>query len=832
MTDPKKCEFCDKRGLPLLLVRDAVAAAGSGAPVSPALPIELASSAAYYTKRLLRSGYLNVYDEARKRWEEYFITADGYLFKLMNTPGVIPVVPTKPFSCPDEAHRALASCITVQDPKQATTVWLGFSDVCWTDAVRKAHEDPAQRKRHMVAIDVKAALASDKSPQGRPITQLTAVVAEYSMPPKEARWSFDWNTIQFNVRYGQAEQLTKEFQVMRPGTGLIVTLPDPAGIAQELAMLMKRNMDLLLNQPENKRKLAASSAIDQLEGAIRVRAENDEINAAEELANEQLAANPLGNWLSDSTRKRTEDMRNVTPRELDRGSDQGWAKYLVKFRDKERQLWQKKFQNDLKLHDAKYIAPLATAHVMWMKSEIMANYFNLNFDDNNGESGAVYTKVVTHCVYSTQDKQACANLYNEWLDGKVTDTKNILLRAMVLNHKPIADAIAAAIPETIKVSISPRQLPWDNVFGVYTNSVGRLTDGVQNAPALLITQIIGPIARLLSKPVDWKYGIRHVIMAIGLISKQPVAICRITGTREQFKRYLVKQLYEASGQSADRKELRRAVAIEMKRQQMRGIMQTGHTTGEWYLLADQEGIKNMPAGLSPQERADYYARSLKTVEEVEEMNLGRWRKVISSDVRFGVITAVIQTIILTKLYEDEGKSLENEHADATYRLYAGFAAVSATTAEALGKALAGRVQLGLRYGQGLASVGGKILEKVGSRVGIITGLFVAVLDGVKSYNAIKEQQRGLAFLYFASAVIGVVLTVTIAYAAGISALVGSLIIPIIALLVILAIGIGILIEYVKDNPVQDWLERCPWGISTQHYANEEIEQAQLMKAIS
>jgi hypothetical protein len=41
-----------------------------------------------------------------------------------------------------------------------------------------------------------------------------------------------------------------------------------------------------------------------------------------------------------------------------------------------------------------------------------------------------------------------------------------------------------------------------------------------------------------------------------------------------------------------------------------------------------------------------------------------------------------------------------------------------------------------------------------------------------------------------------------------------------------------LIECVKYNPVQDWLERCPWGISTERYINEEIEQDQLKKAVS
>lgn len=684
----------------------------------------------------------------------------------------------------------------------------------------------------MVAVDVKAALASDKSTQGRPITQLAAVVAEYAMPQKAATSSFDWNPIQFNVRYGHAERLTSEFQAMRPGKGLIVTLPDPAGIAQELAMLMKRNMDILLNQPENKRKLAASSAIDQIEGAIRGQAESNEMSAAEESANRQLSQNPLGNWLSESTRKRTEEMRNVTKDELQRASDQSWEKYTAKFRNKDRQLWLKKFNDDLKLHDARHIAPLATAHVMWMKNEIMSNYFNLNFDQLDGESGAVYTKVATHCVYSTQDKQACANLYNEWLDGNVTDTKNILLRAMVLNQKPIADAIAKAIPNNVAVSISPRQLPWDNVFGVYTNSVGRLSVAVHDAPALLVTQVIGPLARLLSKPLDGKHGIRHAVMALGLIAKQPIVICKISGTREQFKKYLVKQLYEASNQPVDKKALRKAVAIELKREQVRGVMQTGHTTGNWLLLADETAIKGMPPGLSAEGRAEYVAKTLKTFDEIDEMNLGRWRKVISSDVRFGVVTAVIQTIILTKLYEDEAKSLDNEHADGTYRLYAGFAAVSATTAEAVGKALAGRVGLGMRYGQGLASLGARILEKAGSRAGVITGLFVALLDGVKSYKTYKENQTGLALLYFSSAVVGVLLTITIVFASAISALVGAFIIPMIGILVLLAIGIGIFIEYIKDNPVQDWLERCPWGISNEHYESAEIEQAQLLKAIS
>lgn len=164
MTTPMKCEFCDKRGLPILLVRDAVAPAGGRAPLTPSLPIELAPTAAHYTKRLLRSGYVNVFDEARRRWETYFVTSDNHILKLMQGFNVTPLAPKKQFNCLDESHRAIASCITIPDPLNASRVWIGFSDVLWTDAVRKANENADYRNRHMAVIDIASALRGNQAP--------------------------------------------------------------------------------------------------------------------------------------------------------------------------------------------------------------------------------------------------------------------------------------------------------------------------------------------------------------------------------------------------------------------------------------------------------------------------------------------------------------------------------------------------------------------------------------------------------------------------------------------------------------------------------------------
>lgn len=824
MTSTKKCEFCDKRGLPLLLVRDGVAAAGAGAPRGADLPIDLAASAAHYTKRLIRSGYVNVHDEARKRWETYFVTPEGYFFKLLQTPGVTPVLPVKPFDCPDQGHRAIASCITVPDPKNATKVWIGFSDVLWTEAVRTANEDPAYRKRHMVEIDVKAALAGGKMPHTRPIAQVPAVVAEYAMDEKKGQAAFAWSPFKFAARHGHEEDLIKECEAMRPGKGLIVTLPDPAGIAQELALLMKRNADVFMNNPERKRNLAASGAIEMIRRGVTVQTEVSELTAAEQLANQQMSNNPLGHAFSASTRKQTEDLRNVTAAEAKRAVDNSWKKYAKKFNDSARLAWQTGFDAELKAYDDKYIAPLALSHVAWMKSAALADYFACNYDRANVESGAVYTAVVTHCITATQDKGACSTLYDQWLKGNADDTKNLLLQAMVLNQKAIADAVKGATT----VSIDLRQIPWDNLFATYTTAVKRLSENAHEATAGLIVQIAGPIARALGKVMDGSAGFRAAIMATGLISGHPVVVCELVGGKKAFRAFVIRELLRSSGQVLNDNRMRSAVAAELKRQQIHGVPIEGNTRKRWLVLADQKTIRDMPPGLSPKQRAEWLAKSIRTVEAVEGLNLQRWRDVINSKVRFGIVAGIMQAASLTKLIADDEKAMANESDDANYRMWAGVASVAGTTAEVMEHAIVARMGLGMRFGQGIAA-NSAVFLKLAGKAGVGAGLVVAALDGIKAYAEFKEGASGLLVAaYVGSAVVGAGLTLSIAMAVSL----GAAAIPIIGLLVLLLIGIGILIEYIKDNPVQDWLERCPWGIlPAQRYSDFATEQAQLQQAL-
>lgn len=817
----KKCEFCDKRGLPLLLVRNAVAPSAGGAPLAASLPIELAASAAHYTTRLLRTGYLNVYDEARTRWESYFVTGEGYFFRLHDDDGVVDQVPLR-FNCSTSGHREVASCITVSDPKNATKVWIGFSDVRWTRPVRKAHDDAAHRALHMVEIDVQALLAGGKAKHARPIAQLPAVVAEYAMDGQKAKTVFAWSPFNFDPRHGRAKRLIEECESMRPGKGVIVTVPDPAGIAQELAFLMKRNGDLFTSHPERRRNLAASTVIAQIEQGVRKKAVLVEDAAAEQLANQQMSNNPLGHIFSEKTRKDTENLRKVTPLEATSAADNEWKRYTKKFDVVARKKWQDDFNKELAAYDAKFIAPLARNHVAWMKSAALASYFECNYDRADPDSGVVYAAMLTKCVTATQDKRACAVLYDEWLEGSMEDRKNLLLQAMVLNQKSIADAVAKAV----NVSIDPRQIPWDNLFATYGISLERLTVSAQNSIAELIVAFAGPFARMLSKILDGKYGARGALMGLGLISGHPIVRVELTGTVGKFRTLVAKELIKATGQSLSANQMKTAVGAELKLQGIQGVVMEGNSKKTFLVMVDKS-ITGMPDHFTTdKEKCEWVVKNIKTVEAVDNLNLGRWRTVINQNVRFGVVAGILQAVSLTKLIADEDKALASSKTDAQLRMYTGIATVAGTTAETIGSAVEGRALL--RLGAGYTSNVATYLRVGGKGLGIAGGLVMAGLDVVQGNEAKAENQSGLAWLYYGSALVGALATGAIACAA----LLGAAAIPIIGVLILLLIGIGILIEYLKDNPVQDWLERCPWGIlPAQRYKDLATEQAELEKAI-
>lgn len=823
------CEFCDKKGLAVLPVRPAIAPAGSNAPKADAAMLVgadgIAVAPASYTLRHLRPGYLYTYDEARKWLHAYVVTEGGYLYKL--DPGE--TAPAKlAFSCAPEKCGTVASCVTIPDVKRATKVWFGFSDVQWTPAVMERHKDAAYRAKHMVCLDVQGWIGSKQHKGAADISQVDKLVAEYAMSATAGK-ALAFTAGGFKSKAATAQALKDRVPLISPAGGLVLSMPDPTGIATDLALLMKQSTDSFISHPVRQREAAVNSMIDNMEEAIRTQAQRDELDAAESLANQQMANAGIGLMFS-GVQKSIERTRDVTAAELQRAADHCWSKYSSKFDGKARHAWRTTFDKQLRDHDEQQIAPMARAHAAWMKSAVMAHYFECNYDGQNAESGAVYAGVMSLCIAATQDKAACSKLYEEWLTQDASKRQNLLLRAMLFN----LDEVAKKVDDAAKVSIDSRQIPWDNIFAIYSNATQRLSVAASDAVAQLVTQALGPLARVLDKAADGWGGGRAAVMALGLVAQHPVVICSVEGSRKAMRAAVIRQLLASGGQIKNQHQMQRAVSAELRRLHILGTKVDGTAKRKWVVLADAEAIKRTPQGLNQQQRAEWLAKSIRTAEDVEALNLGRWRQVISQNVRFGVVAGLFQFYSLTKALEDDDQAMGNDKTDASRRAYAAIAALGVTTADVIGHALHARALQGMRLGSGLATFSGSVLKIVGRLGGTAVGLVVAGLDVGKGRESAQEGQTGLMWLYYSSAFVGTTLSIVLLAAtfSASAAILGVAAIPLIGILVALLIGISIWIEFVKDNAIQNWLERSIWGVlSQQRYPDYETEQKELRLAL-
>ncbi|CAB3677252.1 hypothetical protein LMG24238_02428 [Paraburkholderia sediminicola] len=320
-TEPK-CNFCDKQGLLIMPVRYAIAPLDMGLPVVTA-PLKVEDTvhsvgkgkkqdltlhgSAGYTTRVLRSGYLYVYDEKRDRMTAYWITQDGYYMSFPLETAVSEQAKTaRP--CDFAGHKELAGCIAIPDAEQAGIVWLGYSDVQWTPAVIAAHKGNAgksQREMHMRAFDASAWAKTHQTPPGQATAAgrgntvhavgmgaLASAVADYAPAAKSAsagsRAFTPPSSPHFHARAGQAEGTLSACRRRSAGMqAAIVALDDPAGVAQDLAALINWHQERLLDTRVEKGKYDKENGYGNyattyrhlvaLDGAIKsLRVSNDE----------------------------------------------------------------------------------------------------------------------------------------------------------------------------------------------------------------------------------------------------------------------------------------------------------------------------------------------------------------------------------------------------------------------------------------------------------------------------------------------------------------------------------------------------------------------------
>ena len=802
-----KCSFCEKSGLAILPVRPAIMRPDSKAPqleesFYPAVKghnLSLQGTEAQYTARILRSGYFYVYDEKRNFWENYWVTQQGYFMKISDNKtgdlkSLSPAFTAGREPCNRSGHREIAACITVKDPKEATSIWLVFSDTEWTSTVLKRHQDAAYRQRHMREFNVHDWLAKHSADAAhfRPLDQVASIVAEYATV--DTRY-FNFSEQEFKSRAATKDSLLHAASSLGPKPGVLLVIDDPVGIVKDIAALMAARRHDFMTQDDREWKFVVSSAIQALQE-----------NAADVAKDE---------YIKDIAPKKASES------DLDDVAKKSWGKYRGSYDEEPRKNWHK---NYLQFYSAflKYtLNPLAEKHAAWMRSQQMAECFECSHDDASPESGLDYVEMLTMCLQDTQQYQPCNELYYEWLcgsyaelnesDSSKADPTNLILRALVCNLK----TLRIEIPKRTKPIFEWDNIPWPSLISLFKD---RVQDKLLGKEGDILTKYLlaigGGMTKLMEAAVDGP--IRHAAVTLGMVAQRPIIRVEFKESSKKMRANVIRQLLLVAKPTRlrdDNNALNKAVKEALKDLEMRGEKMEGYTKAKFMVVIDEETVKSMPKGMKLWEQADWLAKNaLRLQQDIDNLNLAAWRERIdmgrvASRVApalpyvGNLIAGIIQCAAITKMLDDKDTPAMEKlirNLGTTVLISGTIASIfdwrekykSSRQATSGGTVMSETIGAAKKFGK---------YERFANGSGIVGAVIGAACDFYEMGKSFYEGRIALGLAYMASAVVGVISGFLF-----LMTLLEAIIVLVVALL------ISLVIKYLTPDKLKEWLQRCVW----------------------
>jgi len=870
-TAQETCPNCIKKGLALLPVRYAVArddtpvltkAPSLTAPFGDGVTsIALPSAAARYTLRGTREGYLYVFNEARGLWSAYESDKNGVLTEFdphAKSPPQLAEDDSQAAVCSRTGVCPMARCIFIPDAAQATRIWICYSQAAWTPAVLANNRRSAVRAKHMRCIDIRAWVAGGgktTQPHLCSIEEVGTRVADYTV---EAPQSTQPNEVivtsyiaytsspqgSIVARKDEVPDMVAQAKAAGEQWGYppaIIALADPCGIAMELVAVAGDTLASFVRRRSDVRKIAVSRAIQSVRRAIEADAENRKIYSVDRSAHQMADGGVSGQGSAglalaraifpEMQRQRDENYeawRDATPAQLATAQTDAWEKYLGKYDEAARAATEANWSATMQTFDETMTTPITRAHVAWMKSAQLVDYFDCNCDDADVDSGLEFVRQVTGCIGDSQQYGPCLTLYKEWFGANNIERTNLLLRAMGYNQK----AVLSRIDSVAKGGFAPdalKGLPWDQLISGYADTMGTLAEGGQNAITRLLLTMGGAISSVAGKAVDHVIG--PGLVFLGVIGKAPIVKVEVTMSKANAIQELVARMTAVNPKVAEVPDLRRAIDLEMRRARIYGTPVHGTGKFKYLLIANMQVIEDFPgmtANMTPRRFAE---ATILTEADHRTLTRQRWRSVLPHGSPVGAITAVLQLVALGKLAEDLDKSMIHERANNRNRFITGVAGMVGMVSEYFGIWMERAASVGSRLGIRFNNAVGFSLRLGGKALGFAAGAVMALLDLYSGINELREGNAAIGWLYVGSAAVSLV---AIAAFSSIGPLLfGAAATGVGIVLVIIVIVIAVLIEIFKDNKVQDWLERSVFGkLVNERYSDAETEMAQLELAIA
>ncbi|MDV5142742.1 T6SS effector BTH_I2691 family protein, partial [Chimaeribacter arupi] len=824
MSTQKGCKFCTRYGLPLLPIRPAVKEEADTLPVLPGhitVPAAAQGGTAW-TGRLLRQGFLSVWYESGRRWINYFVTREGYYYPLPAEGDISPaIVEGKIRPCitqPDEL--ACASLITLPVKPAGMKnglFWFGWSEVEWTEAVRRRHEDADYRSQYMQRFDMDAWLSSGQGEQVIALSALSETVAEYS--PGAGRSTLPaWSPAPWKALTAQAGiHLRQAAETLCPGKGAMMVLQDPVAVAQDIAWLANDRINKhFYENPLYTRELALTAAVGELKRSLCAQFEREIV------LNDQIAElnaghgyyTPHGMFVPGAEAAGAALRRRHTRLLAQRVEAQWQEEYGKYYDDAQEKRFTDAFNAALREYDKAVIVPMMTLYLACVEGPELVKYFRHNFDTKDPDSGILYTQSVTDCIDGLQDKLLVSHYFQLKLAGSCTDEDNVLARAAVFNN----DRFAAEINTATRVSLDITAVPFDRGADGFKDIFDQRLAGAQLALEKFQNALNGAVYSLLehavnARPVD-------ALVSFAVVANKRVKLVTLTAERKHFVTAVVEELagiFDVS-RRATSDQLRHYVDIEVRHIEATDMDITGTQRMTFALLVDLDAVEEVKV------TGGGTAAMAKTLRSAEEVKATLFPRTLRSKLvalkatapaslsqsalkslpfSGAVLSGAFQIFALTHAGLPKEFTVE-----ATSRFAANIAMAAGAVADSIErllrdfKGIRWNAQIRLALGakaQRMMMRGLRFVKWLGGAAGVIGVVF-------DIYNAKLEWSKGkkdIAVAYACSALGGGILTYAVLF--------NIILSPVwITIAVVLMIGAALYLSLNIKNDIQLWLMRCLW----------------------
>jgi hypothetical protein len=479
------------------------------------------------------------------------------------------------------------------------------------------------------------------------------------------------------------------------------------------------------------------------------------------------------------------------------------------------------------------LTPLALVFVRWYQSDAFRDWLCCNHHEGVAGGGGAFTVIVQRSVEGVVGHEEIAGALLKDLNGRFDEKKNITLRALVLNDSTIAKYLEAAAGPSLEMANNPGA--WSNVLKAFAHVADRknvdpaeLQRGV-GIVAGFMHEISASIITALSKAgrsikkgtadIALSIAVRHRMMALmGAVSGRQITRLPIRASEAELAHFIVQAL-TATDPRADRVRVRQQVDRYLREQlSERSGARTasgernarGRRVFQWAVYWDDEAMRALRGtDLSTLDRALLSEDQLRSM--VRSRAAGFASINLRADVGFGVVGLLLDgwnsADAFSKL-DDEKQGPQNRRNISLASALLGLAGTSIELASiGLERTTYGQVARTVRIASVELRTTSAVVGWLGKLVGTFGAFLGAAVDGWKAYDAARSGDIPMAILFGATALAGATVAICVLFGV-MTAGVGFVIMILLAIIGMIGEW---LINLVRDDKIEIWLNKTPFG---------------------